>query len=306
MSAEAEFAALEGAALAGFRAGSEIAKRDGGDRADWASFGLRSLLEACRELREHSAGFASQILQKADGSPATLLEAQVEEALQRRLAAFEPSATFVGEELGGPPPAAGWSVAMDPIDGTWAFLNETSTWSCTLAVFRDGRPFAGFVANPATGEIAYAVEGGPARFLRVSTFGESDFAMNLGGRPSPARRPLVNLHPNRAGSAVHAALLEAWQRDEVSSVRSPGGSPAWSLLEAARGHYVYVNIWSERPAQPFDLAAAALLLRCAGGDVTDLDNRSIDSATHAGPWVAGLSAESRERVAAIVKGAWHR
>jgi myo-inositol-1(or 4)-monophosphatase len=192
---------------------------------------------------------------------------------------------------------------MDPIDGTWAFLNETSTWSCTLAVFRDGRPFAGFVANPATGEIAYTVEGGPARFLRVSTFGESDFAMNLGGRPSP-RRPLVNLHPNRSAAAVNAALLDAWQRDEISSLRSPGGSPAWSLVEAARGHYVYVNVWSKRPAQPFDLAAAVLLMQNAGGDVTDLDNKPIDAAAHAGPWVAALDAKARVAVAAIVSDAW--
>jgi myo-inositol-1(or 4)-monophosphatase len=304
MSAEAEFGALEEAVLEEFRAGSEFGKRAGEDRADWVAFGLRSLLEACRELRRHSAGFTSQIMQKSDGSPATQLEAQAEEAIKLRLAAFEPGATFVGEELGGPPPGVGWAVAMDPIDGTWAFLNETSTWSCTLAVFRDGQPFAGFIANPATGEIAYAVVGGPARFMRVSAFGESDFVMNLGGRPSPPRRPLVNLHPNRAAVAVNAALLEAWQRDEISSLRSPGGSPAWSLVEAARGHYVYVNIWSKRPAKPFDLAAAVLLLRSAGGDVTDLDNRSIDAAAHAGPWVAALAVESRERVVAIVRSAW--
>ncbi len=303
MSAEAEFTALERAVMAAFRDGTEVAEGAGGDRANWAAFGLRSLLEACRELRRHSAGFASQVLQKADGSPATQLEARVEEALERRLAAFEPGATFVGEERGGPPPGAGWAVAMDPIDGTWAFLNETSTWSCTLAVFRDGRPFAGFVANPATGELAYAVEGGPARFLRVSAFGEGDFAMDLGGRPSPARRPLVSQHPNRAAAAVNAALLDAWQRDEISAVRSPGGSPAWSLVEAARGHYVYVNLWSRRPAQPFDLAAAVLVLRCAGGEVTDLDDAPIDAASHAGPWVAALDAESRDRVTAIVRRA---
>ena len=35
-----------------------------------------------------------------------------------------------------------------------------------------------------------------------------------------------------------------------------GGSPAWSLLEAAKGRFVYVNLWTSRPADPFDLVVS--------------------------------------------------
>jgi fructose-1,6-bisphosphatase/inositol monophosphatase family enzyme len=87
-------------------------------------------------------------------------------------------------------------------------------------------------------------------------------------------------------------------------VRSCGGSPAWGLLEAARGHYVYVNAWAVRPAEPFELAAGVLLVRGAGGEVTDLGGAAIDLVRHAGPWLAAVDAEQRARVAAIVARAW--
>ena len=87
-------------------------------------------------------------------------------------------------------------------------------------------------------------------------------------------------------------------------MRSPGGSPAWGLVEAARGHYVYLNAWSHLPAEPFDLVAGTLLVRSAGGDVVDAEGAPIDAARHAGPWLAGVDAAQRERVAALVREAW--
>jgi fructose-1,6-bisphosphatase/inositol monophosphatase family enzyme len=84
-------------------------------------------------------------------------------------------------------------------------------------------------------------------------------------------------------------------------VRSPGGSPAWALLEAAKGSFVYVNLWSNRPAAAFDLAAACLLVRGSGGDVVDLDGKPINSVSHAGPFVAAVDADSRRIVTSFVR-----
>ena len=47
-------------------------------------------------------------------------------------------------------------------------------------------------------------------------------------------------------------------------------------MEAARGHFVYANLWSKRAAEAFDLAAAVLIVRQAGGDACDLDGEPID------------------------------
>jgi myo-inositol-1(or 4)-monophosphatase len=289
--------------LGGFRSGAAMRPRGGDGDDAWTGFGLRCQLEACRLLRESAGRSGGRADLKHDGSPATRLEHEVEEGIRARLSQFDPEAVFVGEESGGGLPDTGLAVAVDPVDGTWAFLTETSTWASTLAVFRDGVAIAGFIANPMTGELAYASAGSGARYLRLSTFGDDDVALDLPGPTSRDDKLLVNFHPSRGAGAVQRDLHDAWERSELSMVRSPGGSPAWCLLEAARGHYVYVNMWGQRPAEPFDLAAGVLLVRGAGGDVTDLDGAPIDPGRHAGPWIAGIDAERRESVTAIVRGA---
>ena len=295
---------IERAALRAFRGGEDIRPRSGeGDEA-WAVFGLRCLLEAGRVLRESANFRGGHVEFKSDGSPATPIERAVEEAIRERLSVFEPSAAFLGEETGSSDlPGSGLAVAVDPVDGTWAFLTESASWTSTLAVFRDGRARAGFVGCPMTGEVAYVIAGERTRCLQLSIFDEPDIGYDL---PSPSREKdklLVNLHPSAGTESAQRALHEAWRSGEVRMVRAPGGSPAWSLLEAARGHYVYMNAWSKRRAEPFDLAAGVLLVRGAGGDVTSLDGKPIDSALHAGPWVAGLEAWQREQVAAIFRSA---
>jgi fructose-1,6-bisphosphatase/inositol monophosphatase family enzyme len=156
------------------------------------------------------------------------------------------------------------------------------------------------VSNPATGEIAYAAEGGPTRIVQLSAFGEEASAQTLPLTRLDAASVLINVHPGRAAGPLLSRLYEAWAGGDVRMVRSPGGSPAWALLEAAKGSFVYVNLWSSRPAAAFDLAAACLLVRGSGGDVVDLDGKSINSVSHAGPFVAAVDAESRSMVADLV------
>jgi fructose-1,6-bisphosphatase/inositol monophosphatase family enzyme len=81
-------------------------------------------------------------------------------------------------------------------------------------------------------------------------------------------------------------------------VRAPGGSPAWALVEAARGTFVYANRWSGRAAVAYDLAAAGLILEEAGGVLVDIAGRPIDLLAHEGPFVGGLD---RERVSVVTK-----
>jgi histidinol-phosphatase len=264
----------------------------------WVRFGLAAALDACRLLRPGTGGESME--HKSDGSPVTALEQAVEHRLREGLERFAPDAVMVGEETGGVLPDDGWAVAVDPVDGTWGFLTGTETFSTTLAVFRGRHAVVGVVANPATGEIAYGWRDGEARLLRCSAFGEPDTAGRLPTRPVGASPVLVNLHPARAGAQVQAILHAAWIEGAIRMVRSPGGSPSWGLAEAAKGHYTYVNLWSKRPAEPWDLAAGALVVRCAGGDVTDLNGHPIDATVHDGPFVAGIERSHREQVVDLI------
>ena len=105
--------------------------------------------------------------------------------------------------------ASGISVAVDPVDGTWALLNRMSTCSVVVAAFRGTRPFLGVVANPATGEIGYAVGDRTTRLIQVDLVGERDRAAEM---PLDRAKPdsvLVNVHPSREIAPVAAARLGA-------------------------------------------------------------------------------------------------
>jgi fructose-1,6-bisphosphatase/inositol monophosphatase family enzyme len=296
---------IEQAAIDTHRESAELLAPPESDGDDLALYlGLRFVLEAGHLVRARRGDPSqSNVTSKKDGSPATQLEERIESQLRRWVSDLDLGITVVGEETGGALPSTGSAIAIDPIDGTRAFLAETETYSTTLALIRDGDTALGIVSNPATGEIAYATAGGESRLIRLSCFGEPDNAGTLRPGAMGASPLLVNVHPNRQGAWLLDTLYRAWQRAEVDMVRSPGGSPAWALVEVARGHFTYVNLWSKRPAQAYDLAAGALIVRRAGGDLTGLEGRPIDALNHSGPFVAGLDGEKVLRVCAVLRAA---
>lgn len=296
---------LERASIDCYREASTAQVPVGANREETAIFlGLQVMLEAGRLIRERRGGVkASEVVVKDDGSPATEVEQTIEATLREWLVSLGTEAVVVGEETGGSVPSRGLAVAIDPIDGTRAFLAETETFTTTLALIQDGVSFLGMVSNPTTGEIAYGAAGGESRLIRLSLFGEGDEGQSLTRASARLDPVLVNIHPSRQGRRVVQRLYQAWEDREISMVRSPGGSPAWALVEAARGYFIYGNLWSKRPAEAFDLAAGTLIVRGAGGEVIDLEGQPIDEMRHAGPFVAGIDSAGRSKVRDLLRRA---
>jgi myo-inositol-1(or 4)-monophosphatase len=288
---------LERAAIDGHRRSTEIVPPAGVGRDDQAVYlCLRLLLEAGRLVRARRATAGrADVKIKDDGSPATAIEERIEAELRARLPSFGPDVVLIGEESGGALAPGGTALAIDPIDGTRAFLAKTETYSTTLALIRNGEAVLGMVSNPSTGEIAYATAGRSARLVHLSLFGEPDAAITLGAAPA-VEPTLIHIHPSRHAADVVDTLYRAWERRDIAMVRSPGGSPSWGLIEAAGGQFVYANLWDDRPAEAFDLAAGVLVVRRAGGEVSHLDGTPIEALWHAGPFVAGLD---RAKVALV-------
>jgi len=291
---------VEKACLDGFRKGEEIG--DAGGNSSWVNFGLRLLLETGAIVRDMRLTLTADTVHfKDDGSPWTEQERQVEALAKDRLSSFCPEAAFVGEESGGELPDKGLALAMDPVDGTWSLINHAETCTNTLAGFRDGKVFFGMIQNPVTGEVAYASAGEGARLIQLSLFGEPDRACDLPCQRVRADSVLVNLQPQRNAADATRDLFAAWRDGAVNMMKLAGGSPSWSLLEAAKGNFAYVNLWTTKPSDPFDLAAGVLLVREAGGDVTNIDGTPIDAATHRGPFIAAMDPRTRDKLAGIVR-----
>ena len=273
------------------------------DESEWLIFGLRFIFDTLRDLRRiRFTDFADEVSIKKDGSPVSTIEERVESLLRQRVKEFDPTATVVGEEFGGEISRTGISLAIDPIDGTWSFVNRAETFATTMALFRRGEAELAFIANPATGEIAYAGRRFNARLLQLGLAQEPTRGYDLPLPPSSESGLLVNLHPGRHMGSANAALVDNWKAGNIQFVKSSGGSPVWSMLDAAKGVCTYVNLWPGRPADPFDLAAGLLLVRAAGGEVIDLSGDPVPTNGHSGPFVAGMDSGNLRRVADLIRG----
>ncbi len=296
---------LEEKCIERFRGAGGAPDRGEDDTAWWIELGFHVLLEGGALLRasRYKKATRDSVSFKSDLSPTTAVESDIELLLRRAVAdSYPPSvAIVVGEETGGVVPTTGVGIAIDPVDGTWAFLTGSETFSTAIAVFRDSVPFLGMVMSPATGEIGYAASDRTTRLVHLSLFGEPDNALSLPVKKGGEAKVLVNLHPSRSATSLVGALHDAWRAGGIQMVRSPGGSPSWALLEAAKGGFVYVNLWSKTRAEPYDLAAGVLLVRKAGGEVVNLDGESIDAVGHQGLFVAAIDAASRQVVVDIAR-----
>jgi fructose-1,6-bisphosphatase/inositol monophosphatase family enzyme len=257
------------------------------------SYGLWALLKIGKLIRSARI-LPAQISfkNKDDGSPTTDLEKRIEELIIETSRQFFPGLTFVGEESGGELASERVSIVLDPIDGTWSLLSHTESCTTSLAFYRDGHPFIGMVLNPATGELGYAIQGHKTRLIQLSLFAEEDYAVDLPTRQNARSRTwLVNFQPAGNDEKLARALYPLWQQKKVQFVKSTGGSPSWALLEAAKGHFIYINQWGVSPAANYDLAAGILLVRGAGGEVVNEEGSPIPFVGHQGLLIAGVSVD---------------
>jgi len=170
-------------------------------------------------------------------------------------------AQILGEELS--PDAdtmRGLTFIADPLDGTTNYLHGFPWYAVSIAAALDGEPIAGAILNVPTGELFTAVEGSGARRngqpISVSRITEPSRA--LIGTGFPFKRPE---DVERYLDSMRAIMTK------TAGIRRPG-SAALDLADVACGRF---EAFWELTLAPWDIAAGILLVREAGGIVTDLE-----------------------------------
>jgi len=151
---------------------------------------------------------------------------------------------------------------IDPIDGTTNFLHGVPVFAISIALEREGQLVSGVVYNPVTDEM-YVAERGSGAYL-------NDRRLRVAARKSLAESLIATGIPfmGRGDQAHHDRSLA-----EVRAViaRTTGirrfGSAALDLACVAAGRFD--GFW-ERGLNPWDIAAGVLLVREAGGIITDV------------------------------------
>jgi len=198
-----------------------------------------------------------------------------EEEIVRILTSAHPEAVVLGEELSpGQETAAGLAFIVDPLDGTTNFLHGYPEYAVSIAASEEGELVAGAVLNAATGELFTATSGGGARLdaASIAVSATTDHARALVGTGFPFRR-LEEL--GRYGRQFDLVARR------TAGIRR-AGSAALDLSDVACGRF---DAFWELSLSPWDVAAGLLLVREAGGVVTDLEGRPARPAF--GGYVAG-------------------
>ncbi|MCZ6596011.1 MAG: inositol monophosphatase family protein [Planctomycetota bacterium] len=190
----------------------------------------------------------------------TAADVASERLLVRRLRAAFPDHAIESEEEVRDPAGSGPRWFLDPLDGTVNFVHSLPCFAVSMALFVEGEPEVAVVHAPLLGETFTAERGSGASPrnapLRVSSTDELADAVLATG--FPYRRHELE-HDNLANFAAFF--------HEVRGLRRMG-SAAIDLAYTAAGRFD--GFW-ELHLAPHDVAAGALLVREAGGVVTDAD-----------------------------------
>jgi len=197
--------------------------------------------------------------------PVTSIDRQCEDLILAGLRDAFPAHGIVAEETGGRATESGPCWYVDPIDGTCNFVHSLPHCAVSIAQFVDGRPQVAVVYDPSRNELYEAQNGDGARCngngIRVSSSARLDRSLLVTGFP----------YDRRDKSAFYLAYFEAFLCRAQDLRRL--GSAALDLCWVACGRFEGFFEWG---LQPWDTAAGWLILREAGGTVTDFRGHGYD------------------------------
>jgi myo-inositol-1(or 4)-monophosphatase len=157
---------------------------------------------------------------------------------------------------------------IDPLDGTTSYMHRYPCYSVSVALLREGRPVAGAVYNAALNEMVSASAGGGAtldgRALRCTGTDTIEHSLLITGFPYDRTVTLDR----------QLAILTRMLRT-VHGIRRDGSAAIDCCHVAAARADGY---W-ELGLKPWDVAAGALIVREAGGIITDFDGHDWTTAT---------------------------
>ncbi len=189
----------------------------------------------------------------------------VEKIIIKELIKDYPNSNFMAEESGTnikDPEQITWII--DPIDGTNNFITKYPYFCISIAGYSEGEIISGCILNPLNDELFLAVKGQGAylNHKKYKVSDETKFSSLIYGtgfvisNPASVKRNMKNLN----------AIIY-----NIKSFRRTG-SAALDLANASCGRQH--GYW-QLLARPWDYAAGVILVREAGGIVTDVKGNDL-------------------------------
>lgn len=233
---------------------------------------LEKIIEAAREAGKiiRGAEKIDEAVKAKEGHAnfVTKYDSQVQTFLFERMKKLVPDANFLGEENGSDKfkeeYRKGFCFIIDPIDGTTNFINQYWPSVISIALLKDGVPYLAVIYNPYFDEVYYAKAG----------FGAFCNGKQIFSTRKPLSESLVAFGTCPYSEDLHKKSFDAamYYLKLCADVRR-SGSAAWDLCCVASGK---VALFFEYSLGVWDYAAGFLIVREAGGKVTDTDGNELN------------------------------
>jgi len=210
-----------------------------------------------------------QVSLKGPANFVSAADTRAEEILHKELIRARPGYGLLLEEHGEVEGAdRTHRFIVDPLDGTTNFLHGIPHFGISIALEREGELVAGLIYNPASNE-TFTAERGKGAFL-------NDRRIRVAARTELADCVIVTGIPHRGKPAQDKFLREMQSIMAATGGIRRTGAAALDLAWVAAGRFD--GFW-ERSLRAWDLAAGIVIVREAGGFVSDADgkDRMLDS-----------------------------
>jgi histidinol phosphatase-like enzyme (inositol monophosphatase family) len=197
---------------------------------------------------------------KSDGSPVSLADLNAERAAREWIEQRFPDDGIIGEELPPVRVSAARRWIVDPIDGTYTFLQSVPLWGTLIAVAEGESVIAGAAYFPALDEILVAAPG------EGCWWNGSRTSVSTVSKLAEARLVTTDARFTR-----DTARRERWRslQDSALTMRTWGDCYGYLLVATGRADIMVDDVISD-----WDCAALMPIITEAGGKFTDWRGRA--------------------------------
>ncbi|MEK9672243.1 MAG: histidinol-phosphatase [Rhodospirillaceae bacterium] len=191
---------------------------------------------------------------KADGSPVTAADREVEAAMRKQIEDRFPGHGIYGEEYGAERADADFVWVLDPIDGTKSFVSGKPMFGTLIGLLREGKPWIGVMDTPVLGETWAGGPGMPA---------------TCNGKPAKSRpcKDLSRAWLHCTSPGMHRGVaFDRFTRLSHACKQTVYGGDCYAYAVVAKGRG---DVTCENSMSPYDYVALVPIIESAGGRMTD-------------------------------------
>jgi histidinol-phosphatase len=126
---------------------------------EYLEFAVKTVRNTRHILLQHYTNTGTAYEHKADNSPVTLADAEIEESIISSIKKSYPDHSIIGEESGMKESSSEYTWVIDPIDGTKNFTRGVPLFGTLLALMKNNEVIVGVSYMPIFEELVYAAKG---------------------------------------------------------------------------------------------------------------------------------------------------